>query len=116
MTKIAAGIYSIDSFSQEATSYRVDLNAGTCTCPHFTKRLAGTNTDCKHLVACRAERFAQISETAKTLPTEKLEALKDKYLGQDKAIWLAIDGELYDRDQAAMKQSLRDTQLKTIFA
>jgi hypothetical protein len=114
--KLAAGIYSVDSFRNETESYRVDLNVGSCSCPHWTGRLAGSGQDCKHLRACRAERFAAISETASTLPTERLEELKDKYFGQDKAIWLAIDGELHDRAQAAMKQSLRDTQLKQLFA
>jgi hypothetical protein len=114
--KIAPGIYSVDSFRSEEASYRVDLNAGSCTCPHWTGRLAGSGQDCKHLKAARAERFTAITEKAKALPTERLEELKDKYFGQDKAVWLAIDGELFDRAQAEMKQSLRDTQLKQLFA
>jgi hypothetical protein len=118
ITRLAVGVYAVESFHEEMKTYRVDLNANRCDCPHFSKRLAdaGGQQDCKHMTAARAYRFQQISEKAKALPTERLEELKEKWFGQDKAIWLAIDGELHDRAQAQMKQSLRDTQLKQLFA
>lgn len=117
ITKIAPNVYAVESFREEMKTYQVDLLANSCSCPHFTKRLAGQpDATCKHITSARAERFRELTEKARSLPTERLEELRDKYLGQDKAIWLAIDGELYDRDQAAMKQSLRDANLKQIFA
>lgn len=42
------GIWSV---RKEGTlhPYRVDMHAGTCSCPHYQTRCAGNGTDCKHL-------------------------------------------------------------------
>jgi len=111
-TKIAPGIYSIDSFNDETVSYRVDLNSGTCSCPHYTKRLAGTSGQCKHQKAAAAHRFQQIEETAKSLSTERLEELKDKYFGKDGKIWLAIKNELWTRYHTETVEQLRADRVK----
>lgn len=54
-TRIGPGRYSIDSFRGEEKAYEVNLQTATCTCPHFTQRLAGTREECKHLTAVRAQ-------------------------------------------------------------
>lgn len=136
ITKLGHGQYEVESFCQEGIAYFVDVAKSTCSCPHFTKRLVGNvnaeaKNGCKHIRAARAERFSELAQTAKATPTERLEALKDKYLGVDGAIWLAIADELEDRYQAETKETLRkarrlaeeqtrqqqrDVQLKALFA
>lgn len=123
ITKIAPGQYAVDSWREEGTTYIVQLDTEACSCPLNSR----TGTSCKHIKQARAYRFQQITEKAKSLPTERLEELKEKWFGKDKAIWLAIDGELFDRYEAQMREGLRtdrqaaqqqsrDQQLKQIFA
>lgn len=112
ITKIAAGVYAVESFRDEMKTYTVDLNANSCTCEHWVRRIAGTSGQCKHQKAAAAYRFQQIEETAKSLPTEKLEELKDKYFGKDGKIWLAIENELWTRYHAETVEQLRADRLK----
>jgi hypothetical protein len=51
MTKRADGTFIVESMSGAERAYRVDPQAGTCTCPHFVRRLSGTGQKCKHLQA-----------------------------------------------------------------
>jgi predicted nucleic acid-binding Zn finger protein len=99
--RIGPGLYSIDSFRGEATSYRVDLNAGTCSCPHYAKRIAGTNGECKHIVAARTERSNRVWNLAADVPTAELDGLLTKYKALKRwdvvrALWC----ERWDRTQA----------------
>jgi uncharacterized Zn finger protein len=100
--KVADGLYSIDSFRGEETSYLVDLRSGSCTCPHYQKRIAGTSGACKHVKAARAARFLSLTEKARTVPTEILPALLAKHEQEGRLdVALAIRSELFDRQQVA---------------
>lgn len=111
VSKIAPHTYSVNSWKNEEQCYTVRLDNSTCTCPHFTQRLAGSGIDCKHLTLARAERYRELTETARQLPVEQLETLVVKHQA-DRAIWTAISGEIFDRTQAAS----RDAELRSIFA
>lgn len=98
--KVARGVYVIDSFRGEQTSYQVDLNAGRCTCPHYVTRLAGTSGECKHIAAAKAERNRSIWNLAANTPTDHLDALLKKYKKEQRwdvvrALWC----ERWDRSQ-----------------
>src|SRR3989304_10488419 len=43
---LGRGVYEIGSFSDPLIKYEVDLNLGTCTCPHFQNR----KVECKHIL------------------------------------------------------------------
>lgn len=74
------GRWSVDSFRQMSESYVVDLQAGTCSCPHYVKRLAGTAGECKHLQSVRRQaRFARLLEIAQGLTDTDLTRLLQKY-------------------------------------
>lgn len=105
------GIYAVDSFRGEGTSYTVNLRAMTCDCPHYQTRLAGTDQQCKHMVAAldyaaavdgvaaaTAETFNRLIEKARTATTEALESLLPVYEQRGRLdIALAIRAEMFDR-------------------
>lgn len=107
ITKIAPLQYAVDSWREEGTTYIVRLDTNSCSCPFSARTGAG----CKHQQQARAQRFAELTEKARTLPTERLEQLLTKHEG-DRAIWTAISGEIHDRQQV----SARDAELRSIFA
>jgi predicted nucleic acid-binding Zn finger protein len=101
--RVGRGVYIIDSFRGEGTSYRVDLN-GTprCSCPHYVTRLAGSGSGqaCKHIAAATAERNRAIRDLAANTPTDHLTPLLKKYKKLrrwevTKALWI----ERWDRTQ-----------------
>jgi predicted nucleic acid-binding Zn finger protein len=103
-TKVKPGVYALDSFRGEETAYLVDLNTGraTCSCPHFVKRLAGTEGECKHARQARTARFETLTEKARTIPTHHLPMLLEKHEQEGRLdVALAIRAELFDRIQAA---------------
>jgi hypothetical protein len=115
ITRLAVGIYAVESFRDELKTYTVDLHANRCTCPHFTNRLNASSDDlsCKHIAAARAERFRSLTEKARTLPAPELEALLPKYeRSGDLEIAVAIRSELHARTEHAAQQ---DT-LRALFA
>jgi predicted nucleic acid-binding Zn finger protein len=89
------------SFRGEKAAYRVDVQSGTCSCPHFENRLVGTGQKCKHLVAAEQQQtFAAYVEKAKQVPDSDLPRLLKKYENLGKLdIALAIRAELFDRGQ-----------------
>lgn len=106
VTRIGHGVYAVESFKQEGKTYQVSLIPERCTCPAFLH-----HGPCKHLQAARAERYRELTEKARTLPTERLEELLSKY-ESDRAIWTAIQGEIHDRQQS----EVRTAELKALFA
>lgn len=52
------GTYKVESSSRKGKFYVVDLNNGTCTCPHFVLRMRRIHGLCKHIQAVkdRAEK------------------------------------------------------------
>lgn len=98
--KIGPGLYSIDSFRGEGVSYRVNLGTGSCTCPHYVGRLAGTGADCKHLKAARAAQFDELAATARTARDSDLSLLLERYETAGRLdVAVAIRCELADRGQ-----------------
>jgi hypothetical protein len=93
--KIAAGRYSVDSFRGEG-SYEVNVKTGTCNCPHFTGRLAGTGLECKHLQAARQARAAELAAKAAALTPAELTALLPRYADRPE-VAAAIKGALAGR-------------------
>jgi predicted nucleic acid-binding Zn finger protein len=111
--KIAPARYSVDSFRGEEKSYEANLRTGSCTCPHFTGRLAGTGEECKHLKAARAQEWEEIVAKAGRVPSAELPALLAKYEAAGRFdIALAIRAEILDREQAGT----READLKRLFA
>ena len=41
-----------ESLTKPGKFYEVDVNAGTCTCPHYQNRMKYLKGVCKHLTAC----------------------------------------------------------------
>jgi len=99
MTQIDASVWHVDSFRGEVAAYVVNTATGVCSCPHFTKRLAGTGQACKHMVAvAQAETFNRLMEKAKAATTEALESLLPIYEQRGRLdIALAIRAEMFDR-------------------
>lgn len=98
--KIGPGLYSIDSFRGEEVSYRVNLGTGSCTCPHYAKRIAGTGGQCKHIAAARTARFRELVETARKAADRDLPQLLTRYEAAGQLdIALAIRCEMADRGQ-----------------
>jgi hypothetical protein len=100
--RIGAGLYAVDSFRGDQASYRVNLQApaATCSCPHFTGRLAGTGLECKHIAAAKAERTRSVWALAANVPTAHLDSLLAKYKTEQRwdvvrALWC----ERWDRTQ-----------------
>jgi len=84
--RLPDGTWSIDSFRGETSAYRVDLAAGTCTCPHFTGRLAGTGQECKHLQSVRQQsHFLALLEKARLLTDAQIAALLPRYTERGRA-------------------------------
>ena len=76
----ADGTYTVPSHRGLDNEYLVNLDAGTCNCPHYSARLAGTGQDCKHLVACKAQKpFIEAARRARELTDEALESYLKKY-------------------------------------
>lgn len=100
--------FYIDSFTTEGTTYEVTLTTqgGTCTCPDHIHR----QRECRHIRQARADRAARLA--AKALSDAELEVLRVKYSRKDPVIWVAILGEIHDREAAATK----DARLKQLFA
>jgi hypothetical protein len=76
MTRLNDGAFIVESMSGAERAYRVDPQAGTCTCPHFVRRLSGTGQKCKHLLAI--EELAQ--PTALQKAAAKAAGLTDEQL------------------------------------
>ena len=73
--KNADGTFTVPSGRNDTDSYTVNLEEASCTCPHYTNRLAGTGECCKHLKQVRTERWQRLVEKATALPTEQLPTL-----------------------------------------
>jgi predicted nucleic acid-binding Zn finger protein len=100
--RLADGRYAIDSFRGEQKSYIVSLEGqGSCSCPHWTGRLAGTGLDCKHLKQARLAEWTRATERAKLVSDHALPILLEKYEAKgDLVAALALRGELLARNQA----------------
>ena len=79
--KIGDQLYAVDSFSGEG-GYTINMAGvkATCTCPHYTKRLTGTDRVCKHidLVKEQAPRIEAL-EKARGCTDSQIAALLPKY-------------------------------------
>jgi hypothetical protein len=94
------GTFTVPSWRNDTDSYTVNLEAGTCDCPHYRERLAGTGQDCKHLKQVRAERWERLIAKANTLPAEQLPVLLAKHEENGNLeIALAIRCAMADRIQ-----------------
>lgn len=77
--------FAVQSFRDPEDWYVVDLTAGTCTCPHFEKRVApaldaGQEMDrCKHHQLAQAEQLRMVREKALTMTPAQLRATLRKF-------------------------------------
>jgi hypothetical protein len=94
VAKDADGTYLVGSWRDPEASYRVDLAAGTCTCPDHTQR----QRDCKHLRQVRKERWERLEAKARAMESEQLLLLQRKYEESGQFdIAVVILGELFRR-------------------
>lgn len=100
LTQTSPTTWAVDSFRGEG-AYQVTITETgcSCSCPHYTKRLAGTDAQCKHIVqVIEATRFNRLIEKAQTATTEQLETLLPAYEAKGRLdIALAIRCELHAR-------------------
>jgi uncharacterized Zn finger protein len=99
--------FRIDSF-RGAGAYIITMGEQpSCTCPHWLKRIAGTDGQCKHQVAVidflqsqkaeRAAKYHELTLKAGSLDDETLLKLIEKYRSQPGPVLLALLGEQFDR-------------------
>lgn len=111
ITSLGHGQFEVSSWREADVAYYVDVCKGTCTCRHFTKRLVGTGTECKHLTQARAERWAGLAETAQRLSDAALTESLAKY-GNDPAVGGCLRVERCLRKQRAEQEQA----LKAVFS
>ena len=97
--RLADGSYAIDSFRGEEKSYTISLKGqGSCSCPHWTGRLAGSGLDCKHLKTARIAEWTRATDRAALVSDIALPVLLEKYeAAGNLTIALALRGELIER-------------------
>lgn len=112
VTPLGENVFAVDRFSGAGRSYRVDLQAKSCTCPHYTRRLAGTpGAECKHLQQVRKEQAWLIARSkAQRVPDAQMDALMERY-ANDMTIWSA----LWSEQQARAAAAVRDAELRELF-
>jgi predicted nucleic acid-binding Zn finger protein len=112
-THVKDRLYSVPSFRGNNTDYMVDLQAMTCTCPHFTERLAGTGETCKHLKnVLKQEIEGAMVEKARLCSDGNLERLLSQY--QDKGR-LDICGAIRLVQEERVRHQQMDSALKEMF-
>jgi hypothetical protein len=113
---IRDGIYAIDSFKGENTTYLIDLNRLTCTCGHYQERLAGTNGLCKHQKQLLLqETTVDILEKARQYATADLDKALERYRALDRPeVCNAILLVRQERLQTTAKK-MSETELKELF-
>lgn len=80
VTPIGQERYTVESFRGEERSYLVDLQANSCSCPHYQRRLAGTKEDCKHLLETKRQaRWLKLLMIAKGLSDADLTRFLQRY-------------------------------------
>jgi hypothetical protein len=95
------GLWEVESKSDPDRNHVVDLQTPSCTCEHWTWRLAGTGKDCRHLAAARERAKARATfSTAARVPDALLEPLLAKH-GDDPAIATAL---LYERERRKRRE------------
>jgi len=104
--------FEVDSFRGEAKSYRVNLETGCCSCPHYTARCVAAGTECKHLEAARAQKpFLLALARAKELTDAALDQYLAKY-GAHVVVGGALRMEKQARRQEAARKALIGTSTK----
>jgi hypothetical protein len=106
--------FAVDSFRGKEANYEVDLQAGTCTCPAFTRPRIGQLwlTPCKHLLAVRAQaKWLKCVEKARQCSDADLLKLGQKYLGDE-----VISGAIIYVQHERRKQAKADRDLKEMFS
>lgn len=97
---LSGSTFRVESFREDGVFYTVDRKAGTCDCPHFTKR--NPEGGCKHTQAVEAFIPTLATEKAKALSTSQLSKhLHRADLAQN--VKAAISGVLFQRVQLAVK-------------
>jgi predicted nucleic acid-binding Zn finger protein len=111
--RLSDGRWAVDSFRGGEECYVVDLQAETCTCPHYTARLAGSGGKCKHLLAVREQsRFEVRLKLARKLTDSRLEDLLSEARARgDERLAGAICFEQNQRRLAARE----DAMLRALF-
>lgn len=121
------GLYEVESESSEAV-YFVDVQAGSCTCPHWEHRLRHKEPRplCKHLKAVSAHRqtVEGCREIAAHLSDEQLLELAQKHSGTPAgcACWLTLaerrlakKQEELDWENRRAELDARDAAMKAIW-
>lgn len=98
------GTYTVESSSRKGKFYVVDLDKGTCTCPHFRLRMARIHGLCKHMEAVKDENEGRdIKSYGKIIDyiqekgeVDSLELIKK--FGEDAVDDLLSRGELIEKE------------------
>jgi hypothetical protein len=102
----------MDSFRGEATTYIIDLEACSCTCPHWEGRLRDLPglAECKHIAEVRRQAaWVEAEEKARGLSDADLTRLLTKHREDP-----LISGVL--RVEREKRRERLDTDLKALFA
>ena len=98
------GTYKVESSSRKGKFYIVDLNNGTCTCPHYILRLRKVHGFCKHMEAVKdkveerdSESYSKIIDYVKDKKqVESIELIKK--FSEEAVDDLLSRGELIERE------------------
>lgn len=109
---LPSGLYEVESESDPETTYVMEPGR-SCSCPHFSKKLAGSGSLCKHLRALDAhmaptveDRFKTALLTASRVSDALLPVLLEKH-GENALVQTALIYERTRREQAAAADEVR---------
>ena len=116
--QLGGDLFAVDSFRGEGKSYTVNLRTMVCDCPHYQTRLAGTDGQCKHIVACiefkqalqEPTRLQKAAAVAARLSSAELQKFAAERVGTSAGAACLL--ELAQRQLAEQ----RDQELRSIFA
>ncbi len=111
------GLFEVESESDPGLCRIIDPVQGTCTCPHFQYRLAGTGKVCKHVIEARAtiaaagermtaEKFRAALATASRVPDALLPVLLKKH-GDNAVVQTALIYERARRERRGAEDAAR---------
>lgn len=96
------GCYTVQSFRNNEEDYRVNLNAGTCSCPDHQFR----QRECKHIKAAKQEAYNNTVQIAQTQTLENLQTALFVNAGTYREeVKEAISFVIYHKEKEAKQES-----------
>ena len=111
--KIGENLFAIQSFNGD-NEYIVSLAGAkaTCSCPHYTMRLAGTDKCCKHITTVEAQvPMIEAMEKAASCTDTQIERLLPKYANEP-----VVGGALRLVRAERRAAAENEAKLKNVFA